>query len=41
MLKSSVTSNILTERYFPEERREQFIYAGKKIIIEFQKLDDY
>ncbi|EGN94223.1 hypothetical protein SERLA73DRAFT_115180 [Serpula lacrymans var. lacrymans S7.3] len=30
-----------TEEYFPEERRDQFIYRGKKVIIECQKHDDY
>ncbi|KAG1727557.1 uncharacterized protein EDB91DRAFT_1315896 [Suillus paluster] len=31
----------LKEEYFPEERRDQFIYRGKKVIIECQKHDDY
>ncbi|KIJ58511.1 hypothetical protein HYDPIDRAFT_171253 [Hydnomerulius pinastri MD-312] len=31
----------LAEEYFPEERRDQFIYRGKKVIIECQKHDDY
>ncbi|KAG6885293.1 hypothetical protein C0993_003577 [Termitomyces sp. T159_Od127] len=31
----------LSEDYFPPERREQFIYRGKKVIIECQKHDDY
>ncbi|OAX34933.1 hypothetical protein K503DRAFT_774020 [Rhizopogon vinicolor AM-OR11-026] len=31
----------LTEEYFPVERRDQFIYRGKKVIIECQKHDDY
>ncbi|KII90672.1 hypothetical protein PLICRDRAFT_106168 [Plicaturopsis crispa FD-325 SS-3] len=31
----------LADEYFPEERREQFIYRGKKVIIECQKHDDY
>ncbi|KAI5993190.1 hypothetical protein EDC04DRAFT_2872684 [Pisolithus marmoratus] len=31
----------LTEEYFPEERRDQFIYRGKKVIIECQKHEDY
>ncbi|KIK80530.1 hypothetical protein PAXRUDRAFT_833465 [Paxillus rubicundulus Ve08.2h10] len=31
----------IMEEYFPEERREQFIYRGKKVIIECQKHDDY
>ncbi|KNZ77287.1 hypothetical protein J132_05945 [Termitomyces sp. J132] len=30
-----------SEEYFPPERREQFIYRGKKVIIECQKHDDY
>ncbi|KAH7919183.1 hypothetical protein BV22DRAFT_1108163 [Leucogyrophana mollusca] len=33
--------HFLTEEYFPEERRDQFIYRGKKVIIECQKHDDY
>lgn len=31
----------LTEEYFPEERRDQFIYRAKKVVIECQKHDDY
>ncbi|EIW85913.1 hypothetical protein CONPUDRAFT_148046 [Coniophora puteana RWD-64-598 SS2] len=31
----------LAEEYFPEERRDQFIFRGKKVIIECQKHDDY
>ncbi|KAI6153000.1 hypothetical protein BKA82DRAFT_4085040 [Pisolithus tinctorius] len=31
----------LAEEYFPEERRDQFIYRGKKVIIECQKHEDY
>lgn len=31
----------LSEEYFPVERRDQFIYRGKKVIIECQKHDDY
>ncbi|KAG2338803.1 hypothetical protein BDR05DRAFT_951623 [Suillus weaverae] len=31
----------LAEEYFPVERRDQFIYRGKKVIIECQKHDDY
>ncbi|KAF5368710.1 hypothetical protein D9615_010299 [Tricholomella constricta] len=31
----------LSEEYFPPERREQFIYRGKKVIIECQKHEDY
>ncbi|PPQ90960.1 hypothetical protein CVT25_015686 [Psilocybe cyanescens] len=30
-----------TEEYFPEERRDQFIFRGKKVILECQKHDDY
>lgn len=30
-----------TDEYFPKERRDQFIYRGKKVIIECQKHDDY
>ncbi|KAF9444701.1 hypothetical protein P691DRAFT_763168 [Macrolepiota fuliginosa MF-IS2] len=33
--------HFLTEEYFPEERRDQFIFRGKKVIIECQKHDDY
>lgn len=35
------TKHFLTEEYFPEERRDQFIFRGKKVIIECQKHDDY
>ncbi|KAL4069133.1 hypothetical protein J3A83DRAFT_4535807 [Scleroderma citrinum] len=31
----------LTEEYFPEERRDQYIYRAKKVIIECQKQEDY
>ncbi|KAG0701989.1 hypothetical protein DFH29DRAFT_924101 [Suillus ampliporus] len=31
----------MVEEYFPEDRRDQFIYRGKKVIIECQKHDDY
>ena len=31
----------LSDEYFPQERRDQFIYRGKKVIIECQKHDDY
>ncbi|KAG5639678.1 hypothetical protein H0H81_005861 [Sphagnurus paluster] len=31
----------LSEDFFPPERRDQFIYRGKKVIIECQKHDDY
>lgn len=30
-----------SDEYFPKERRDQFIYRGKKVIIECQKHDDY
>lgn len=33
--------NFLKEEYFPEERRDQFIFRGKKVIIECQKHKDY
>jgi hypothetical protein len=33
--------NFLSDEYFPPERRDQFIYRGKKVIIECQKHDDY
>ncbi|KAI0765239.1 hypothetical protein C8Q74DRAFT_1039176 [Fomes fomentarius] len=32
---------VLTEEYFPEERRDQFIYRGKKAIVECQRHKDY
>ncbi|KAF9488921.1 hypothetical protein BDN71DRAFT_1456787 [Pleurotus eryngii] len=35
------TRHFLTEEYFPEERRDQFIFRGKKVIIECQKHEDY
>ncbi|EPQ50351.1 hypothetical protein GLOTRDRAFT_141540 [Gloeophyllum trabeum ATCC 11539] len=31
----------LRDEYFPEERRDQFIFRGKKVIIECQKHNDY
>ncbi|EKM74725.1 hypothetical protein AGABI1DRAFT_103321 [Agaricus bisporus var. burnettii JB137-S8] len=31
----------LTEEYFPEERRDRFIYRAKKVIMECQQHDDY
>jgi len=31
----------LTEEYFPKERRDQFIYRFKKVILECQKHEDY
>jgi hypothetical protein len=33
--------HFLADEYFPEERRRQFIYRGKKVIIECQKHEDY
>lgn len=33
--------HVLTEEYFPQERRDQFIYRGKKVIVECQKHKDY
>lgn len=33
--------NFLADEYFPEERRDQFIFRGKKVIVECQKHDDY
>ncbi|OBZ77928.1 hypothetical protein A0H81_01631 [Grifola frondosa] len=33
--------HFFSEEYFPEERRDQFIYRGKKVIIECQKHKDY
>ncbi|TBU29364.1 hypothetical protein BD311DRAFT_269060 [Dichomitus squalens] len=32
---------VLLDEYFPEERRDQFIYRGKKIIVECQNHKDY
>ncbi|KZV69328.1 hypothetical protein PENSPDRAFT_676112 [Peniophora sp. CONT] len=32
---------VLSEEYFPEERRDQFIYHGKKVIVECQRHDHY
>ncbi|KAI1788073.1 hypothetical protein LXA43DRAFT_974992 [Ganoderma leucocontextum] len=32
---------VLAEDYFPEERRDQFIYRGKKVVVECQKHKDY
>ncbi|KAH9952567.1 hypothetical protein BGW80DRAFT_1420325 [Lactifluus volemus] len=32
---------VLVEDYFPEDRRDQFLYRGKKVILECQKRDDY
>ncbi|THH03681.1 hypothetical protein EW145_g6091 [Phellinidium pouzarii] len=33
--------NFLSEEYFPEERRDQFVYRAKKVIVECQRHDDY
>ena len=33
--------HFLTDEYFPAERRDQFIYRGKKVIVECQKHPDY
>ncbi|KAI5117290.1 hypothetical protein M0805_006812 [Coniferiporia weirii] len=33
--------NFLSEEYFPEERRDQFIFRAKKVIVECQRHDDY
>ncbi|OCH87448.1 hypothetical protein OBBRIDRAFT_837378 [Obba rivulosa] len=33
--------HFLTEEYFPQERRDQFIYRLKKVLIECQKHKDY
>ena len=35
------SKKFLTEEYFPEERRDQFIYRAKKVIVECQQHDDY
>ncbi|KAH8992986.1 hypothetical protein EDB92DRAFT_520703 [Lactarius akahatsu] len=32
---------VLEEDYFPEDRRDQFIYRGKKVVLECQKHHDY
>ncbi|KAL7283990.1 hypothetical protein ACG7TL_001263 [Trametes sanguinea] len=32
---------VLSEEYFPEERRDQFIYRAKKVVVECQKHKDY
>ncbi|KAF9560678.1 hypothetical protein CPC08DRAFT_665210 [Agrocybe pediades] len=39
--RSDRTREFFTEEYFPEERRDQFIFRLKKVIIECQKHDDY
>ncbi|TFK35771.1 hypothetical protein BDQ12DRAFT_307288 [Crucibulum laeve] len=35
------TKRFFSEEYFPEERRDQFLFRGKKVILECQKHDDY
>jgi len=35
------SKRVLSEEYFPEERRDQFIYRGKKVIVECQRHNDY
>jgi len=35
------SKHFLSEEYFPEERRDQFIYRGKKVIVECQQHEDY
>ncbi|KAF9534642.1 hypothetical protein CPB83DRAFT_755601 [Crepidotus variabilis] len=35
------SKRFFSEEYFPEERRDQFIFRGKKVIMECQKHDDY
>lgn len=35
------TKTFFTEEYFPEERRDQFIFRLKKVILECQKHEDY
>jgi hypothetical protein len=39
--KRDRAKEFLTEEYFPEERRDQFIYRAKKVVIECQKHNDY
>jgi len=39
--ESDRVKHFLSDEYFPPERRDQFIYRGKKVIIECQKHDDY
>ncbi|KAF8956220.1 hypothetical protein BDZ97DRAFT_1852748 [Flammula alnicola] len=33
--------HFFSEEYFPEERRDQFLFRGKKVIVECQKHGDY
>ncbi|KIM78295.1 hypothetical protein PILCRDRAFT_11286 [Piloderma croceum F 1598] len=40
-LKDAANWKLFKEEYFPDECRDQFIYCGKKVIIEYQKHDDY
>lgn len=35
------TKSWFADEYFPEERRDQFIYRAKKVIIECQRHNDY
>ncbi|EKM56742.1 uncharacterized protein PHACADRAFT_91847 [Phanerochaete carnosa HHB-10118-sp] len=35
------TKRFLADEYFPEERRDQFIFRGKKVVVECQKHKDY
>ncbi|TDL13121.1 hypothetical protein BD410DRAFT_615157, partial [Rickenella mellea] len=35
------SKRVIADEYFPEERRDQFIFRGKKVIVECQKHDDY
>jgi len=39
--ESDRVKKFFSDEYFPPERRDQFIYRGKKVIIECQKHDDY
>lgn len=35
------SKRVLSDEYFPEKRCDQFIYRGKKVIVERQRHDDY
>ncbi|PBK79985.1 hypothetical protein ARMGADRAFT_1099659 [Armillaria gallica] len=39
--KLSEGKQFLTEEYFPKERREQWIWRAKKVVVECQKHNDY
>ncbi|KAK0472554.1 hypothetical protein IW261DRAFT_1508059 [Armillaria novae-zelandiae] len=39
--KLSSSKQFLTEEYFPKERREQWIWRAKKVVVECQKHKDY